>query len=137
MKNLIKKLASKYGTTNPFSLADELGIDVFFCDLGSVRGFYSRAFRQKAIYINCCLSEQQKQFTAAHELGHAILHPKLNAPFLRGSTLLPISKYEAQANIFAIDLLLYGQEETAFSTSEIASLIGMPEELVNRYIERL
>ncbi len=137
MKKIIKKLASKYGTTDPFSLASELNIDMFFCDLGSVRGFYNCAFRQKAIYINSNLSEQQKRFTAAHELGHAILHPKMNTPFLRASTLIPISRYEAQANAFAFSLLLYGFEEMPSSASEIASLTGMPEDFVNRYIEKI
>ena len=137
MKKIIKKLASKYGTTDPVSLASDLNIDVFFCDLGNVRGFYSCAFRQKAIYINRDLSEQQKRFTAAHELGHAILHPKMNTPFLHGSTLLPVSRYEVQANTFALALLLYDLEETASSISKIASLTGMPEDFVSRYIERI
>ena len=137
MKRIIKKLASKYGTTDPFPLASELNIDMFFCDLGSVRGFYNCVLRQKAIYINSNLSEQQNRFTAAHELGHAILHPKMNTPFLRASTLIPISRYEAQANAFAFSLLLYGFEEVPSSASEIALLTGMPEDFVNRYIEKI
>lgn len=43
---------------------------------------------------------------AAHELGHAIMHPDANTPFLRKCTGLLISKMEIEANKFAAELLI-------------------------------
>ena len=42
----------------------------------------------------------------AHELGHAIMHRKLNCYFIRNKTLLLDSKIETEANTFAVNLLI-------------------------------
>lgn len=57
---------------------------------------------QKFIHINQDLTEEQQRFTCCHELGHIILHPGLNTPFLRENTLFSVSKLETEANRFAI-----------------------------------
>lgn len=101
-----KQLISKYKTNNPQEIAQELGIIVLFEELGDINGYYNTAFRQKLIHININLSEYKQQFTIAHELGHALLHPKANTPFLREKTLFSINKLEIEANKFAVDLLI-------------------------------
>ena len=56
-----KKIAypkKKYCTSNPFELADALGILVIKEDLGSIEGYYNKQLRQKQIHINCNLSEK-------------------------------------------------------------------------------
>ena len=42
----------------------------------------------------------------SHELGHAIMHRKLNCYFIRNKTLLLDSKIEIEANTFAVNLLI-------------------------------
>ena len=86
--------------------------------LGSVQGFYNQCFRHKFIHINQDSSEEKQRFTCAHELGHAILHPEANSPFLRENTLFSIDKMEVQANRFAVDLL--------FSDYELQDYIARP-----------
>lgn len=101
-----KQLINKYKTNNPQEIAQELGIIILFEPLGEINGYYNTAFRQKFIHINNTLVEAKQKFTIAHELGHALLHPKANTPFLRDNTLFSINKLEIEANKFAVDLLI-------------------------------
>ena len=78
IKKRIAYLKKKYCTSNPFKLADILGILVIKEDLGNIEGYYNKQLRQKQIHINCNLSEKDMLFTCAHELGHALLHPDSN-----------------------------------------------------------
>ncbi|WP_286164737.1 hypothetical protein [Clostridium sp. 1xD42-85] len=38
-----------------------------------------------------------KRFVCAHELGHSQLHTRVNTPFLRSTTYLPVSKIEGRS----------------------------------------
>lgn len=95
---------------NPFSLAESLHIIVLWEPLGEIQGYYNCCYRQKFIHINDSLEGHCADFTCAHELGHAILHPRINTPFLRRSTLFSVDRLETEANHFAVDLL-YDDEE--------------------------
>ena len=55
---------------------------------------------------NTDLSESEQRFSCAHELGHALLHPDANTPFLTKYTYLSVDKYEIEANKFALKLLI-------------------------------
>lgn len=125
-KELVHDLCNKFHTNDPFELADLIGITVTFEKLGSVQGFYNRCFRHKFIHINQDSSEEKQRFTCAHELGHAILHPSANSPFLRQNTLFSIDKMEVQANRFAVDLL--------FSDYELQDYITRPITVAAQYM---
>lgn len=132
-KELVQKVSQKYKTTNPYEIAKERGIIVLFEPLGSINGYFNTAFRQKFIHINDGLTEQVKLFTAAHELGHALLHPKANTPFLRKSTYLSVNRMEVEANRFAVHLLVSDHDlidYQEYTVSQVASFLGWPEELV-------
>ncbi|WP_371916012.1 ImmA/IrrE family metallo-endopeptidase [Paenibacillus sp. P3E] len=51
-------------------------------------GYYNSSRRLQMIHINNTASQQDQRFTCAHELGHVILHPNVNTPFLRRLTLI-------------------------------------------------
>lgn len=102
---LVHSLCQKYRTRDPFELADSMKIIVLFEELGSIHGYYNQCFRQQFIHINAHDVREKQRFTCAHELGHAVLHPSANTPFLREKTLFSINKLEVQANRFAIDLV--------------------------------
>jgi len=106
IKVIIGQLIKKYGTSNPFKLADLLGIVLVFEPLGSIHGYYSRSHRMKVIHINENLPYNKQFLTCAHELGHAILHPDENTAFLKKNTLFSTDKIEIEANTFAVELLL-------------------------------
>lgn len=128
-----KQLINKYKTNNPQEIAQELGIIVLFEPLGEINGYYNTAFRQKLIHININLPEHKQQFTIAHELGHALLHPKANTPFLREKTLFSINKLEIEANKFAIDLLITDEaiaEVKHLTLDQMANYFGINKNLI-------
>lgn len=133
MQKVISKLVKKHHTRNPFEIADSLGIIILYEPLGSINGYYNTAFRQKFIHINCDLPDYKKTFTAAHELGHAILHPKSNTPFLKEKTYISVNKMELEANRFAVNLLITDEELEEYkelTINEISMIYGLQEDLI-------
>lgn len=114
----VKKLVEKWGTSNPFSLCNYLGIIVSYKDLGNLKGYSMKKFRRKYICINENLNEVDRLFTCAHELGHLMCNHFDNLNFLLNNTyLVNISVYEDEANLFAKELLK--DNETWCTTSQI------------------
>lgn len=134
IKKSVDYYIKKVGSRNPFDIADALNITVIFENLGNINGYYNKQLRMKQIHINHSLEENEKIFTAAHELGHAILHPDTNTPFLRSCTYFSINKLENEANKFAIELLVPDDdfEEYAkyFTLEQIARIYGYYTELL-------
>ena len=137
MKEQIKKrvlsLVSQYHTQDPVELAESLNILVLFEDLGQIGGYYNTAYRQKMIHISHRLSDPMRKFTAAHELGHALLHPHTNTTFLRTNTYFSVDAFERQANIFAAYLLISDDDlrENAHLTQEqYTRLLGYPQQFI-------
>lgn len=104
IKNIVHRLFRKHNTRDPFILADALGILTIVEPLGALNGYYTKKYRIKIIHIN--ISESEQRFACAHELGHALLHPDANTPFLTKYTYLSVDKYEIEANKFALELLV-------------------------------
>lgn len=133
-KNVIE-LVTKYGTNNPYELAEMLGIQVIHRNLHEeIMGFYFYDRRNKYIFINSNLNENKKIFVCGHEVGHGVLHPTANTPFMREKTLFSTNKIEAEANIFAVELLipdnaLHEYRNMNYSIYDIARIHGVPPEL--------
>lgn len=133
IKNIVESLCSKYGTRNPYELAGCKNILIVKLSLGNIKGYYSTCYKQRIIHINSDFSENEQELTCAHELGHGILHPDSNAPFLRANTLFPIGKFEKEAEHFAVDLLYSDedlQEYLQYPTPQIAQCLNLPLPLV-------
>lgn len=135
IKNKVEYLYDRYNTRNPFTLAKYLKVEVFYWDLPiDIKGFYQYEKRNRFIFINSNLSIEEQLIVCAHELGHAILHTKLNTPFMRANTLFSIDKFEVQANTFAAILLI--PDENLFDSydqmtlNDIAALYNVPIKLV-------
>ncbi|WP_138225683.1 ImmA/IrrE family metallo-endopeptidase [Paenibacillus algicola] len=133
IKHTVTRLIKKHGTNNPFEIASQRNIIVLFEELGDMLGYYNTYRRVQLIHINSNASEQEQRFTCAHELGHSILHPTLNTPFLRNKTLYSIDRIEREANLFAIELLMPDEllhKESITTLREAALTYGVPEELI-------
>ena len=125
-----------YKTNDPFDVIARKKILVLYEDLGSINGYYSLLLRQKQIHINHNLSRFQQRFTGTHELGHAILHPKSNTPFLIANTYQSVDRLEIEANKFAVEFLI--ADETLwecircheFSVEQTARYLGYHKELI-------
>lgn len=136
IKKHVSQLMKRYKTNDPFEIASQKGILVLFEELGSALGYFNLYKRIKTIHINCNLDDALKRFVCAHELGHALLHPDANTPFLKKNTFYVTDKIEREANTFAVELLmpdqlLYDYRETSTTTHEAAATYGIPHEVVH------
>lgn len=68
------------------------------------------SYSKKTIYINSEERDENKHFTLAHEIGHAVLHPQSDRVDYRSVTQDHLSKearvLEREANVFAFELVL-------------------------------
>lgn len=129
----VKQLCKQYKTNNPFEIAKAKNILIIKEELGSLDGYYNMPYRQKQIHINCNLSGSRQGFACAHELGHALLHPKSNTAFLKSNTLLSVDKLEIEADTFAIELLVTDdiiEEYKHCSTEQLSRITGYNEYLL-------
>ncbi|EEM80351.1 Uncharacterized immunity region protein 2 [Bacillus thuringiensis serovar huazhongensis BGSC 4BD1] len=63
------------------------------------------------------------------------MHKHVNTPFLRANTFLSVDKFERQANLFAVELLLPDEDWHAYAKEfktidAISHHTGIPEELL-------
>lgn len=134
IKEIVQTLSGEKGTSCPFKLSKILKIGILYENIGTMMGYYSKDYRFKFIHINQNLSKRKQRFVCAHELGHAILHPDVNTPFLTQHTLFSKSKVERQANIFAVELLMPDDlllEHSEISLYNIAADLGIPAKLAD------
>lgn len=142
ISKIVSCLIRKHQTRNPFELADALGINVLFEELGTINGYYNKPLRMKQIHINCNLDQQMRLFTCAHELGHSILHPNASTPFLRSNTLLSVDKLEIEANEFATLLLIPDEiiteyRELNLTAEQFSRLLGYEQDLINLRLKHI
>ena len=135
IKAIIHKLIQKYDTNNPFYIAKKRNILIFHQSLGGILGYHTVNRRVQMIYLNADLPDHMKSFVCAHELGHSILHPQINTPFLRQNTLLSVERIEREANRFAVELSITDDDLSkhhphGITIQEASSIYGVPQELV-------
>ncbi len=129
---MVESIVEKYGTRNPIKIANDMGIQIIYEPLGMINGYFTTMCRHRQIHINSELDERRMFFTAAHELGHAILPPHENTPFLK-STLLSVNKLEREANLFAVKLMISDDDLEIYNENTIQQLsciYGLPAELI-------
>lgn len=122
----IKQIAGyykrKFGTSNPFEIAEFLNIEVIFDNFDKCSGCYLFMKNHRCIFINKNLEYRDRMLVMAHELGHAILHRKMNCYFIRNKTFLLTSKIEREANRFAVDLLIDDKELAEYEDKTVGQL---------------
>ena len=132
---LVSYLKRKYGTDDPEEIADYLGVTIIRMPLEDVvAGFYKLLKRRKYIFLNSDIDDDVfLRVVLAHELGHAIMHPKGNCAFMKSKTLLLTSRIEKQANIFAAFLLIDDdmlEEFYGYTEEQFCNCTGYPLELL-------
>lgn len=134
VKAIVESVVEKYGTRSPYELASSMNIRIYKSELGDIRGYYIKAYRVKQIFLNYNLDRREQEYVLSHEIGHAVMHPDSNTPFLRKNTYLSINKLELQANKFAVELLIPDSlllEYWQYSAEQIARLTGYAQELID------
>ncbi|MEK5521874.1 ImmA/IrrE family metallo-endopeptidase [Heyndrickxia sp. FSL W8-0423] len=136
IKQRVKKLIKKFKTNNPYDLANYLNINLLELNLHKdILGFYKYEKKTKWIVLNSNSNEDEKYFTCCHELGHGVLHARFNTPHLRRDTMFSISKFEREANLFAVELMLpdeiWNEYINHYSCiSDLERVTGIPQELL-------
>ncbi len=124
----IKKIKKRYGTLDPYRLAREMDIIIHRLPLGETRGIYYYSHRIKSVILHQDLPDWMERFVLAHEIGHMIMHPKHNAPFMQ-NTFFSKDRYETEANMFALHMLIPDDELAEYPERTIgdwACILGIP-----------
>lgn len=127
----IDKIIKRHKTNCPFEISDQKNIHVVHWDLHEeIWGFYRYERRNRFIFINDNLDFFLKRYICAHELGHAVLHTKINTPFLKANTFYSVDRIEREANEFAVNLLLYDKNLQDYETKfDCLRANGVPLEM--------
>lgn len=136
IQKLVAYLKRKYGTDDPEEIADYLGVTIIRTPLEDVvAGFYKLLKRRKYIFLNSDIDDVIFiRVVLAHELGHAVMHPKENCAFMKNGTLLLTSRIEKQANIFAAHLLIDNGMLDYYigcTKDQFCKCTGYPRELID------
>lgn len=133
IKSIVNRLVRFYKSRDPFEIIKGMNIILVFYPLEGVRGFYQYFQRNNIIYIDERLSEAEKKFVLAHELAHMILHKKSNVIFLDSRTHFNTSKYEMEADLFAMYLLVSDDaldECRDYTLEQISRTLGYHQRLI-------
>ena len=133
IKRKVNQLVRLFGTRDPFEMVKGMNVILVFYPLDGVRGFYQYFKRNNIIYIDESLSRYDQQFVCAHELGHMFLHKRSNALFMDTRTQFNTSRYELEADKFAMNLLVsdsFLEEYASFSVEQLSRLLGYDQKLV-------
>lgn len=132
IKRIVARYKRKFGTNDPFEIADSLGI---LYQIGNLdfEGCYMFLKNHRYIFLNGNLCDHELKLVMAHELGHAILHRKENCYFIKNKTLLLNSKKEIEANKFAMELLIddnFLLEHKNYTIDQLSRFLGYDKKLI-------
>lgn len=134
-----KRLAKKYGTANPQTILEAMHIKIFEIPMTGIRGMYKKIKRNVVVFVDSELSEEDRTFVLAHELGHHMLHRGDNRVFLDSCTLFRVGRYESEANLFAVSLLAEGIDdisENDLTVDIFAARLGISRHLAETYFRQ-
>ncbi|NBI73486.1 ImmA/IrrE family metallo-endopeptidase [Clostridiaceae bacterium] len=133
IKKKADELARKFQTRNPFEIIRGLNVILLFVPLIDTRAFYQYFKRNNIIYIDVNLPRHEQMFECAHEMGHMFLHKKANAIFMDTRTGFNTSRFEKEADTFAMDLLIDDNtliEYRDYSIEQLSRLLGYERKLI-------
>ena len=133
IKKKADELARKFQTRNPFEIIRGLNVILLFVPLIDTRAFYQYFKRNNIIYIDENLPCHEQMFECAHEMGHMFLHKKANFIFMNTRTGFNKSRFEKEADTFAMDLLVGDDlmaEYREYSTDQLSRLLGYEQRLI-------
>lgn len=133
IKKKADMLARKHCSRNPIEIVRGLNVILVFMPLVGIRGFYQYFQRNNIIYIDENLPYHEQLFVCAHEIGHMLLHKKANAIFMDSRTFLNSSRYEQEADLFAVHLLIDDDiilEHSDCTVEQLSRLLGYERELI-------
>lgn len=134
IKLRVNNLIRKYNTKNPYELCSKMNINIFYMELGEIKGYYKKVLKNKYIVINNNLDDYSKKIVLCHELGHALYHSSKNTLLMKNNFLCYTPELENEANEFAVELMKY-QEEISYETARDCDLGLQVLEEMKRYVK--
>lgn len=110
-------LVRRFGTRDPYVIAEGLGIHIYEEDFGRLKGMYRIIKRRRCIFINRNLDPAVARIVCAHEIGHDRLH----RDFAKGDGLQEFTLYDMPTR-------------PEYEANMVAAAILLPDEDVLRYI---
>ncbi len=110
--NMAQELVDRFGTRDPFVIAEGLGAHIKLVDnFVNLKGMYRVILGERYIFLSSNLDERTRRIVCAHELGHDQLHRPLATDSIIQEFMLydMNSRPEYEANLFAAALLLDDQ----------------------------
>lgn len=142
IRGLARGLVRRYGTSSPAELCDYLSVRMFRCELPEQMGGVSfQTQTGSVILLSRSLAGAELRYCCAHELGHVLLHPGLNAQTMADHTNLCIPKFEREADFFAACLLIepslreWHESYDPLTVEQIACLAGLPVRVASLWQE--
>lgn len=136
---LAKTIAETYNCRSPYTVCKEMGIVVHRHTLQDCRGYYMGANGISFITITDDLEDDVAAFVCAHELGHHLLHQRMNRVFMDWRTCMLPGRFENEADKFAVHFLFGGEPlfgENTIQNWQMAEMLNVPISKVNnRLIE--
>lgn len=138
-------LVRRFGTRDPFAIAEGLGIHIYEADFDRLKGMYRIIKRRRCIFINQNLDEPTARMVCAHEIGHDRLH----RDFAKGDGLQEFTLYdmstrpEYEANLVAAAILLPDEEilryiyDYGYDADQIARALSTDVNLIALKIQSL
>lgn len=133
----------KYGTRDPFEIAEASGIHLYYEQFNALLGLYTCKWRRRMIFLNNRLEEPFSTIVLAHELGHDALHREIAENGLREYNIFGLKDItEQEANAFAAHLLLDDNEvldlvKSGMTLQETASILNTSQDLLLIKLEEM
>ena len=106
------------------SKATVISVSYTHLDVYKRQGLCHHKKRIKQIFLHEDLKEWEERFVLAHEIGHLVMHPNHNAPFLQ-TTFFSRSRYEIEANKFAAELIISDTDLRGYRDYTISQIAGI------------
>ncbi len=108
------QLYKRYGTRDPYALAQAMGVTILFRHFRNQKGAYKVILKNRFIFLKDDLSEEMQKIVLLHELGHDLLHRK-QAVAMGGFQEFKLfetdgDRMEYEANVFAAHYSLPDEE---------------------------
>lgn len=129
---IVAFIGKRYGTFNPFGIADKLNIPIMWVDLGSnLMGKVTYLKGNPIILLNVVFKElNSRYFYCAHEVSHVIRHEGLSGAYNLNTKFR--DKFEYQATEFADYILinLYREDfgKLPDTYHDVEAEYGIPEQ---------
>lgn len=119
MSTLVENIVEKYGTRDPFIIAEKMGITIVYEELGNITAYYNKAFDKKFIHINSNVEGKvYYSHPAASMLYHAITDPEYTVVYNRNKDRVELTELESKAEKFASELLQHRKHAMQFDSFE-------------------